>query len=110
MSFFLEALKPHASSILDTAINVADSAVSASVRADVRAAEYEASVKPDTLKSKVAKWIGMQVYAVDDLNELWLCERILALLEASQPLEAKALSEEWGHCFDALENIDLFLR
>ena len=51
----------------------------------------------------------MQVYAVDDLNELWLCEGILALLEASQPLEAKALSEEWGHCFDALENIDLFL-
>ena len=52
MSFFFEALKPHASSILDTVINVADSAVSASVRADVRAAEYEASVKTDTLKSK----------------------------------------------------------
>ena len=52
MSFFFEALKPHASSILDTAINVADSAVSASVRADVRAAEYIASVETYTLKSK----------------------------------------------------------
>jgi hypothetical protein len=52
LGFFFEALKPHASSILDTAIGIADSAVSASVLADVRAAEYEVSVKPDTLKSK----------------------------------------------------------
>lgn len=55
MSFFFEALKPHASSILDTAINVADSAVSASVRADIRAAEHVASVTPDTLESKGTK-------------------------------------------------------
>ena len=52
MSFFFEALKPHASSILDTAINVADSAVSASVRADVRAAELDAALSSDTFNSK----------------------------------------------------------
>jgi hypothetical protein len=51
----------------------------------------------------------MQVFAVDDLNELWLCERVLALLEASRNDEAKALSEEWGHCFDALESLDASL-
>ena len=51
----------------------------------------------------------MQVFAVDDLNEVWLCERVLALLEASRTDEAKALSEEWGLCFDALENMDLLL-
>ena len=52
----------------------------------------------------------MQVYALDELNEAWLCERVLALLEASRNDEAKALSEEWGLCFDALENIDAFSR
>ena len=52
MSFFFEALKPHASSILDTAINLADSAVSASIRVDVRAAELDASRSTDTFKSK----------------------------------------------------------
>ena len=51
----------------------------------------------------------MQIFAVDDLNEAWLCERVLALLEASRSDEAKALSEEWGLCFDALENIDVFM-
>ena len=51
----------------------------------------------------------MQIFAVDDLNEAWLCERVLALLEASRSDEAKALSEEWVLCFDALENIDVFM-
>jgi hypothetical protein len=51
----------------------------------------------------------MQVYALDDLNEAWLCERVLTLLEASRNNEAKALSAEWGLCFDALDNLDLFL-
>ena len=51
----------------------------------------------------------MQVYALDDLNEAWLCERVLALLEESRNDEAKALSEEWGLCFDAIENLNLFL-
>jgi hypothetical protein len=51
----------------------------------------------------------MQVFAVDDLNEVWLCERVLALLEASRNEEAKALSAEWGLCFDELENLQLFL-
>jgi len=49
----------------------------------------------------------MQVFAVDDLNEVWLCERVLALLEASRNAEAKALSSEWGLCFDELENLQL---
>lgn len=52
LGFFLEALKPHATSILDTAINLADSAVSASARTDVRAAELDAALYTDTFKSK----------------------------------------------------------
>lgn len=48
-SLFLEALKPHASSILDTFINISDAAVSAAARAEVRAAELEHVKENDTL-------------------------------------------------------------
>lgn len=39
MGLFFEALKPHATSILDTAIDIADAALSASTRLEVRATE-----------------------------------------------------------------------
>ena len=39
LGFFFEALKPYASSILDTAIDISDAAVSASTRLEVRATE-----------------------------------------------------------------------
>ncbi len=39
LGFFFEALKPYASSILDTAVDIADAAVSASTRLEVRATE-----------------------------------------------------------------------
>ena len=39
LSFFFEALKPHAVDLLDSAVNIADAAVSASARTSVRVAE-----------------------------------------------------------------------
>ena len=48
-SLFFEALKPHATSILDTLINVSDAAVSAAARAEVRSAELEQVQESDTL-------------------------------------------------------------
>lgn len=45
LGFFFEALKPYASSILDTAIDISDAAVSASTRLEVRAAEDAVSLE-----------------------------------------------------------------
>lgn len=45
LGFFFEALKPYASSILDTAIDIADAAVSASTRLEVRATEESISLE-----------------------------------------------------------------
>jgi len=39
ISFFLEALKPNATALFDSAIDIADAAVSASTRVQVRATE-----------------------------------------------------------------------
>lgn len=49
ISLFFEALKPHATSILDTCIDIADAAVSATTRAQVRSAESVGSINADTL-------------------------------------------------------------
>lgn len=45
LGFFFEALKPYASSILDTAIDISDAAVSASARLEVRATEEAISLE-----------------------------------------------------------------
>ena len=45
LGFFFEALKPYASSILDTAIDITDAAVSASARLEVRATEESISLE-----------------------------------------------------------------
>lgn len=39
LSFFLEALKPNATALFDSAIDIADAAVSANTRLQVRATE-----------------------------------------------------------------------
>lgn len=48
-SLFFEALKPHATSILDACIHIADAGVSAATRAEVRTAELEIADEGDTL-------------------------------------------------------------
>jgi len=48
-SLFFEALKPHATSILDTCIHIADAGVSAATRAEVRTAELGIAEEDDTL-------------------------------------------------------------
>lgn len=45
LGFFFEALKPYASSILDTAIDISDAAVSASARLEVGATEEAVSLE-----------------------------------------------------------------
>lgn len=52
ISFFLEALKPKAVDILDSAIHIADAAVSASARMEVRAAERSVSQDVTTVSSR----------------------------------------------------------
>jgi hypothetical protein len=52
MSLFFEALKPHATSLLDSAINIADAAVSASTRAELRATESAVVVETSTVANR----------------------------------------------------------
>ena len=42
----------------------------------------------------------MQVLSVDDVNEAWICQRVLDLLDEARNDEAKALSQEWDLSFD----------
>jgi hypothetical protein len=51
IGFFFEALKPHATTILDTAIDIADAAVAASTRLEVRSAEDAISSERSTLST-----------------------------------------------------------
>ena len=44
LGFFFEALKPHATALLDVAIDIADAAVSASTRMEVRSADCASSI------------------------------------------------------------------
>lgn len=51
LGLFFEALKPYATSILDTAIDISDAAVSAAARSEVRSAEESAHLKTSKMKS-----------------------------------------------------------
>ena len=51
LGFFFEALKPYASSILNTAVDIADAAVSASTRLEVRATEDAISSQRPTVST-----------------------------------------------------------
>lgn len=53
LGFFFEALKPYASSILDTAIDITDAAVSASARLEVRSAEESSHLKTSKVSTDV---------------------------------------------------------
>ena len=43
----------------------------------------------------------MQVLSIDDINEEWICQRVVALLDESRNAEAQAIAEEWDLPFDA---------
>ena len=43
----------------------------------------------------------MQVLSVDDVNQEWICNRILELLDESRNAEAQAIAQEWDLPFDA---------
>ena len=43
----------------------------------------------------------MQVLSVDDVNQEWICQRVLALLDGARNEEAQAIAEEWDLPFDA---------
>tara|TARA_Y100000022_G_C13054865_1_gene286101 strand:- start:171 stop:317 length:147 start_codon:yes stop_codon:yes gene_type:complete len=43
----------------------------------------------------------MEVLSVDDVNQEWICNRILELLDGSRNAEAQAIAKEWDLPFDA---------
>jgi len=42
----------------------------------------------------------MRVYSVEDINNIWSCERIIELLDETRFVDAKALAHEWGYSMD----------
>ena len=42
----------------------------------------------------------MQTYSVEDLNEIWVVERVIALLDQARNDEAQSIAEEW--CFERI--------
>ncbi len=50
MGLFFEALKPHATQILDAAITISDAALSATVQAEVRSSQAPTLVNIDKLE------------------------------------------------------------
>lgn len=44
----------------------------------------------------------MAAFTVDELNEAWVCERVINLFDEGKKAEAQALSSEWGFTLDGL--------
>jgi len=42
----------------------------------------------------------MPVYSVEDLNNVWIAERVIELLDDSRNEDAKAIAKEWGMDMD----------
>lgn len=45
----------------------------------------------------------MVVFTVEDINNVWCCERVLELMEDARNNDARAIAQEWGHAWDELE-------
>lgn len=52
LSLFFERLKPHSTSILDTAIDITDAAVAAFTQLEVRSAEYTESLEASNVSTR----------------------------------------------------------
>ena len=42
----------------------------------------------------------MPVYSVEDLNNVWIAERVIELLDDSRNEDAAAIAKEWGMDMD----------